>query len=49
MLRFADLERDVALLESARDLAQRCLARHPDITARHLERWIGDRQSLSAI
>ena len=49
MLRFADLERDVALLESARNLAQRCLARHPDITASHLERWIGQRQSLSAI
>jgi len=49
MLRFADLERDVALLEAARNLAQRCLARHPDITARHLERWIGHRQSLSTI
>jgi ATP-dependent DNA helicase RecG len=49
MLRFADLERDVALLEAARDLAQRCLSDHPDITARHLERWIGQRQSLSSI
>jgi len=49
MLRFADLERDVALLEAARNLAQRCLAHHPDITARHLERWIGHRQSLSSI
>jgi ATP-dependent DNA helicase RecG len=49
MLRFADLERDVALLEAARNLAQRCLADHPDITARHLERWIGHRQSLSSI
>jgi ATP-dependent DNA helicase RecG len=49
LLRFADLERDVALLESARNLAQRCLAAHPDITARHLERWIGHRQSLSTI
>ncbi|HET9462979.1 MAG TPA: ATP-dependent DNA helicase RecG [Thiobacillus sp.] len=49
MLRFADLERDVALLEAARNLAQRCLAAHPDITARHLERWIGHRQSLSTI
>ncbi len=49
MLRFADLERDVELLEAARNLAQRCLAHHPDITARHLERWIGHRQSLSSI
>jgi len=49
MLRFADLERDVALLEAARDLAQRCLARHPDVAARHMERWIGQRQALSSI
>ncbi len=49
MLRFADLERDVALLEAARDLAQRCLARHPDIAARHMERWIGQRQTLTSV
>jgi len=49
MLRFADLERDVALLEAARDLAQRCLAKHPDIAARHMERWIGQRQALTSI
>ena len=49
MLRFADLERDVALLEAARDLAQRCLATRPDVVERHLERWIGNRQSLSTI
>jgi len=49
MLRFADLERDVALLEAARDLAQRCLTRHPDIAARHMERWIGQRQALTSI
>jgi ATP-dependent DNA helicase RecG len=48
MLRFADLERDVALLEAARDYAQRCLAQHPDIVAAHLARWIGQRQHLSA-
>ena len=49
MLRFADLERDVTLLEAARDLARRCLARHPDIAARHMERWIGQRQALTSI
>jgi len=48
MLRFADLERDVDLLEAARNLAQRCLAQHPEIAARHVERWLGSRQSLSA-
>jgi ATP-dependent DNA helicase RecG len=49
MLRFADLERDIALLEAARNLAQRCLAEHPDVAARHMERWIGPRLSLSTI
>ena len=49
MLRFADLERDVELLEAARDLAARALAHHPDVTARHLERWIGARESLSSV
>ncbi|MCA1978243.1 MAG: ATP-dependent DNA helicase RecG, partial [Thiobacillus sp.] len=49
MLRFADLERDVALLEAARDLARRCLAEAPEVAARHVERWIGQRQALSGI
>jgi ATP-dependent DNA helicase RecG len=48
MLRFADLERDVALLEKARDLAQHCLRDHPEIAERHIERWLGSRQTLSA-
>ena len=47
MLRFADLERDVALLEQARDYAQRCLKSHPVIAARHIERWLGSRAELS--
>jgi ATP-dependent DNA helicase RecG len=47
MLRFADLERDIALLEAARDLAQRCLKHHPEIAARHVERWLGSRQALA--
>ncbi len=47
MLRFADLERDVALLEAARAVAQRCHARHPEVAARHVERWLGSRQTLA--
>jgi ATP-dependent DNA helicase RecG len=47
MLRFADLERDVTLLEQARDYAQRCLKTHPAIAARHVERWLGNRAGLS--
>jgi ATP-dependent DNA helicase RecG len=49
MLRFADLERDVALLEAARALAQHCLADHPEIATAHMARWIGPRQALSSI
>ena len=47
MLRFADLERDVALLERARELAQRCLRERPEVAARHVERWLGSRQAYS--
>ncbi len=47
MLRFADLERDVALLERARDHAQRCLRDAPEVAARHVERWMGSRQALA--
>ena len=47
LLRFADLERDIALLETARNIAQRCLADHPEIVSAHLARWIGQRQALS--
>ena len=41
LLRFADLERDVALIEQARDAADEILAKHPDAVAGHLERWLG--------
>jgi ATP-dependent DNA helicase RecG len=47
MLRFADLERDVELLERARDYAQRCLSQHPEIGERHVERWLGSREALA--
>ena len=47
MLRFADLERDVALLETARDWAKRALSEAPEVAARHVERWIGSRQALA--
>lgn len=49
MLRFADLERDVALLETARAWAQRCLVERPDVAAAHVDRWIGRKQALSSI
>jgi len=41
MLRFADLERDAALIEVARDAAEELLTREPAAAAAHVERWLG--------
>ncbi len=41
LLRFADLERDVALIEQARDAADALLAQDPAAARAHLERWLG--------
>jgi ATP-dependent DNA helicase RecG len=46
LLRFADLERDAALLERARDVAAELLERAPEAARRHVQRWIGRRQAL---
>ncbi|TCS72678.1 ATP-dependent DNA helicase RecG [Sulfuritortus calidifontis] len=40
LLRFADLENDVALLEAARDAADELLKHDPVAVKRHLERWL---------
>ncbi len=44
MLRFADLEQDLKLLEAARDVAAQLVASQPALVERHLERWLGGRQ-----
>ncbi|MDR0227190.1 MAG: ATP-dependent DNA helicase RecG [Burkholderiaceae bacterium] len=41
MLRFADLEQDVMLLDWARELAPRMLEQHPQLARRHVGRWLG--------
>jgi ATP-dependent DNA helicase RecG len=46
MLRFADLESDVHLIESARGAADELLRREPGAAAAHLERWLGGNQDL---
>jgi ATP-dependent DNA helicase RecG len=46
LLRFADLERDVRLIEAARDAADELLRREPTAAAAHLERWLGGRQEF---
>jgi len=41
LLRFADLEHDVALIEQARDAADELLQREPAVAQAHLMRWLG--------
>jgi ATP-dependent DNA helicase RecG len=44
LLRFADLERDIDLMEAARGVADELLAAKSPAVARHLDRWLGTRQ-----
>ena len=44
LLRFADLETDADLVERARDVADRLLARRSPSVERHLDRWLGSRR-----
>ena len=46
LLRFADLERDAALIEQARDDAEVLLEREPAAAAAHLARWLGGREDF---
>lgn len=41
MLKIADLERDVDLLESAKAIADKLLKHYPEEVEQHLERWMG--------
>jgi ATP-dependent DNA helicase RecG len=44
MLRFADLDRDLDLLDAVRDIAPPLIRDHPDLVRRHMDRWLGGRQ-----
>jgi ATP-dependent DNA helicase RecG len=46
MLRFADLDKDIELLEAARSLAPQLLHEHPANAELHMQRWLGGRQEL---
>ena len=46
LLRYADLEVDVDLVELAREMAERMLRDAPDLAQRHLQRWLGSREEL---
>ncbi len=46
LLRFADLEKDEALIAAAREAAAELLEREPQAARRHVERWLAGRQEL---
>jgi ATP-dependent DNA helicase RecG len=46
LLRFADLDKDVALIEQARDAADSLLQREPAAADLHLARWLGGREEF---
>lgn len=46
LLRFADLERDAALIEQARDAADELLQSDSAVAERHLDRWLGGKQAF---
>jgi len=46
LLRFADLERDIKLIEVAREAADELLRREPAAARAHLERWLGGKQEF---
>jgi ATP-dependent DNA helicase RecG len=48
LLRFADLERDLALLEGARDAAEWLLVNNPAAAHAHLQRWLAQREHFLA-
>jgi ATP-dependent DNA helicase RecG len=49
LLRFADIERDLELLEAARDLVPQMLQDHPEHARRHLARWMAGKSELMKV
>ena len=49
LLRFADIERDLDLLEAARDLVPEMLEHHPEDARRHLARWMAGKSELMKV
>jgi ATP-dependent DNA helicase RecG len=47
LLRFADLERDVELVEAAKQAAEELIEQDPQAARAHVQRWLGSRQELT--
>ena len=45
MLRFADIEQNVDLLELAQSVADEILSKHPQLAQQHLQRWLGKKKT----
>lgn len=46
MLKFADINADIKLLEEARDAAQWLIDEHPSAAREHMERWLGNKEEF---
>ncbi|MES2353923.1 MAG: ATP-dependent DNA helicase RecG [Pseudomonadota bacterium] len=46
MLKFADIDADIELLESARDATEWLIREYPESAAAHLNRWLGNREEF---
>jgi len=46
LLRYADLETDLDLVELARNMAESLLQDVPDMARKHLQRWLGSKEDL---
>ena len=44
LLRFADIERDTALMESARNVAEQLIRENSPVVEIHTQRWLGNKQ-----
>ncbi|MFV2028809.1 ATP-dependent DNA helicase RecG [Neisseria sp. S1] len=49
MLRFADLQEDLHLLETARNIAPQLIDERPDIVEAHLNRWLSSREQYLGV
>jgi ATP-dependent DNA helicase RecG len=43
MLRFVDLQHEHDLIEKTKELSVQLLSFYPEVTQRHLQRWLGHR------
>jgi len=46
MLRFADINEDIELLEAARHEAERLVQDYPETASAHLDRWLGNKEDF---